>query len=497
MASEPQPADADSRDLTNVKVRLVAIGGNVSRQYPLDKPHVAIGSHPSNDIVLDDPNVSRRHATIARKIGRYQLTDLGSTNGTYVNGVRVRDTTVLRRGDEIRFGSICFAVAAALETARRARAPLRLGRMAAILALMFAAGFAAVRYRDQLDAVFVSRFSRPHNAEPGSPVAPVAQSSIATVPAAIPSIGADSAPISDGSANSPGWIRRINYYRAMAKLPPVVEDPKLSRGDLAHSIYLVKNNRDSIVHGGSGAEMHTEDPARPGFTPEGLEAAKSSDVDEWYSPTAVEPGETVRASDPEEWAAERAPGSPEWNIDGWIAIPFHRLPILNPALERAGFGMYCERGACAAALNLMTGTKTAVRGADQEPIEFPPSGSTVHLNSFGDEWPDPRASCPSYESPSGLAITLQLGSFIDTRLDSFSIKQDRAGADPAPLEACGYSSISYANPNSSTQQLGRNVLKNYGAVVLIPRAPLTKSARYSVSLTANGKPFNWTFTVAP
>ncbi len=75
----------------------------------------------------------------------------------------------------------------------------------------------------------------------------------------------------------------MNYYRAMAKLPPIVEDPALSKGDLAHATYLVRNFRDKIEHGGGiGAEMHTENPANPGFTPEGLEAGKGSVVDVWY-----------------------------------------------------------------------------------------------------------------------------------------------------------------------------------------------------------------------
>jgi len=39
--------------------------------------------------------------------------------------------------------------------------------------------------------------------------------------------------------------------------------------------------------------------------------------------------------------------------DGWMALPFHRMPILNPRLTSAGFGLYCESQACAAGLNLL------------------------------------------------------------------------------------------------------------------------------------------------
>ena len=50
---------------------------------------VRIGSHPSNEIVIDDPTVSRFHCRIAREGGRWKLTDLGSKNGTRLNEVRV------------------------------------------------------------------------------------------------------------------------------------------------------------------------------------------------------------------------------------------------------------------------------------------------------------------------------------------------------------------------------------------------------------------------
>ena len=63
------------------KNRLVTIGSSPPREYSLDKVTIAIGSHPKNDVVIDDTTVSRRHATIERKDDIFELTDLGSTNG--------------------------------------------------------------------------------------------------------------------------------------------------------------------------------------------------------------------------------------------------------------------------------------------------------------------------------------------------------------------------------------------------------------------------------
>ena len=56
-------------------------------------------------MVLDDTTVSRRHATITRKPGGFELADLGSTNGTFVNGRQVRKPIAVKSGDEIKFGS--------------------------------------------------------------------------------------------------------------------------------------------------------------------------------------------------------------------------------------------------------------------------------------------------------------------------------------------------------------------------------------------------------
>ena len=68
---------------------------------------VTIGRVEGNDIVVSDPGVSRVHARIDRTGDQYQITDLQSTNGTYVNGERIQ-TVVLRNGDHISVGSNTF-----------------------------------------------------------------------------------------------------------------------------------------------------------------------------------------------------------------------------------------------------------------------------------------------------------------------------------------------------------------------------------------------------
>src|SRR5205807_7919781 len=59
------------------------------RRVAIGDGPVTIGRHPECDVVLDDTNVSRRHAEVRRQGDAYVLVDLGSTNGSKVNGARV------------------------------------------------------------------------------------------------------------------------------------------------------------------------------------------------------------------------------------------------------------------------------------------------------------------------------------------------------------------------------------------------------------------------
>jgi Protein of unknown function (DUF3662)/FHA domain len=73
-------------------------------RFTLTESVITVGRHPDSNLVLADPNVSRNHAEIRPQGERYAVVDLGSTNGTRVNGVRV-NTQVLNDGDEITFGN--------------------------------------------------------------------------------------------------------------------------------------------------------------------------------------------------------------------------------------------------------------------------------------------------------------------------------------------------------------------------------------------------------
>jgi pSer/pThr/pTyr-binding forkhead associated (FHA) protein len=78
---------------------------NSRATHELTDERITIGRAPDNMLQIDDPSVSSRHAQLLLIDDRYQLKDLGSTNGTRVNSELVTDT-FLRVGDRIRFGKV-------------------------------------------------------------------------------------------------------------------------------------------------------------------------------------------------------------------------------------------------------------------------------------------------------------------------------------------------------------------------------------------------------
>src|SRR5947208_1173128 len=70
---------------------------------------ISIGRDKSNSVCVRDKLVSRSHAVIRRNSGSIEITDLDSSNGTFVNGVAVRER-VLEGGDQIRIGHTLFVL---------------------------------------------------------------------------------------------------------------------------------------------------------------------------------------------------------------------------------------------------------------------------------------------------------------------------------------------------------------------------------------------------
>lgn len=82
---------------------VVKRGPKAGSRYGLDEPVVTIGRHPDSSIFLDDITVSRRHAEVRRVGITYEVADVGSLNGTYVNRQRI-EAAALEDGDELQVG---------------------------------------------------------------------------------------------------------------------------------------------------------------------------------------------------------------------------------------------------------------------------------------------------------------------------------------------------------------------------------------------------------
>jgi pSer/pThr/pTyr-binding forkhead associated (FHA) protein len=78
-------------------------GPDRGKSFFFDRIEITVGRTMENDLVLPDPGISRQHMSIRDKGGAYTLKDLGSSNGTKLNGRKVR-AEVLRPGDVITLG---------------------------------------------------------------------------------------------------------------------------------------------------------------------------------------------------------------------------------------------------------------------------------------------------------------------------------------------------------------------------------------------------------
>jgi pSer/pThr/pTyr-binding forkhead associated (FHA) protein len=88
------------------------------REFKLNKLECSVGTEASNDLIISDGSVSRRHATIRRHWRRWQVVDQKSTNGTYVGNCKAIGWTTIRDGQEVRFGAARFIFRAAVSPAR-------------------------------------------------------------------------------------------------------------------------------------------------------------------------------------------------------------------------------------------------------------------------------------------------------------------------------------------------------------------------------------------
>src|SRR6266496_1557723 len=89
---------------------IISEKGGAERRESFDKTEINVGRVQGNDLMLPKGNVSKRHARLLYRDGRFIVTDLKSTNGTYVNGRKIAQATIVREGDKIYIGDFVLRI---------------------------------------------------------------------------------------------------------------------------------------------------------------------------------------------------------------------------------------------------------------------------------------------------------------------------------------------------------------------------------------------------
>lgn len=89
---------------------LISEKGGSERREHYDRAELSVGRVQGNDLMLPKGNVSKRHARLLYREGRFIVTDLKSTNGTYVNGRKIAQATIVREGDKIYIGDFVLRI---------------------------------------------------------------------------------------------------------------------------------------------------------------------------------------------------------------------------------------------------------------------------------------------------------------------------------------------------------------------------------------------------
>jgi hypothetical protein len=104
----PQAPPAPSGSIREARLTAINPVDPIPAEYALLKDEVTLGRGEDNDIMIPHASVSRTHARLTRRDGAYELADLNSTNGSYVNDRQVNGAAIVATGSEIRLGDIRF-----------------------------------------------------------------------------------------------------------------------------------------------------------------------------------------------------------------------------------------------------------------------------------------------------------------------------------------------------------------------------------------------------
>ncbi len=202
----------------------IAQGRGTPRECRFSDGPVTLGRDPASDVAIDDRGVSRAHAEIRRDRGHWVLRDCGSTNGTFVNGVRITETG-LKTGDSITIGAVTLEVS--LEDIGRRPGPAA----AVLIGILGVGGLIAAHVvgtdragddRGSIRSALTEGGESPAAAAPGGPTGPGDEGTVDLLRV--------------GEARLKDWrIARGNAYRAQKAFEQVLQAPEGDPGTAARA----------------------------------------------------------------------------------------------------------------------------------------------------------------------------------------------------------------------------------------------------------------------
>lgn len=105
-----RPARAPGRRAAPSQLVIVEPASQRGRRFPLGD-ELTVGRAAGCQVTVDDTYVSQLHARVFRRNGQLLVEDLGSTNGSYLNGARVTGPMVMQRGDKLKVGNTVLELA--------------------------------------------------------------------------------------------------------------------------------------------------------------------------------------------------------------------------------------------------------------------------------------------------------------------------------------------------------------------------------------------------
>lgn len=259
----------------------------------------------------------------------------------------------------------------------------------------------------------------------------------------------------------PDWLFYLNGLRALSGLPPVSENPAWNDDAWNHSRYMVK----------TGIISHGEEPTSPFFSQGGHDASENGNL-----------ATTI--------ASERGY---QWAFNYWLSAPFHAVPMLDPQLNQVGFGIFLEAGApieVGATLDIKRGLVSGLETAVTYPIIYPQDGERTWVLSYSlPEFPNARNSCPGMGSRTGAPIIIQAGPGDGTP----QVGQVSLTLNGQAQPVCVISETSYNGATPTETRIGRNILDQRDAVIILPYNPLARDSTYTVNLNLNGELLAWSF----